>query len=225
MAVIDLDPELKGRILDFIRERECVTVADVRHELFPGDLTRPYFYLDQLTEEGHLWVVPGSSPMAWATVDHARRTRGALRRGQAKRRANSHDHCDHPLTRPELKKCRLARRIAKRPPVTKVEVETPIDPELMEWVRDFVHQRETVSLDDVVREFFPGESHTAHLYLDQLEAEGTISYKARRQVYEWAYSSRRQSVFPATPIRAAHRDCTHPATKRERQKCRARRGG
>ncbi|MFM9461336.1 hypothetical protein ACKI1K_00615 [Streptomyces scabiei] len=46
------DPELLGWIGDFIRERKRVTVEDIRREFFPGEMSRPYLYLDQLKAEG-----------------------------------------------------------------------------------------------------------------------------------------------------------------------------
>jgi hypothetical protein len=74
LRVTELDPELKARVLEFVRERRRVTVTDVREEFFPGDIPRPYLYLDALTAEDALFLlafhdsrepttwIPGKSP-------------------------------------------------------------------------------------------------------------------------------------------------------------------
>ncbi|MGW1398467.1 hypothetical protein ACWCRF_07245 [Streptomyces sp. NPDC002405] len=49
-----------------------------------------------------------------------------------------------------------------------------LDPELKGWILDFIWDKRWVDQRRIVREFFPGESHTAQRYLDQLKADGSI---------------------------------------------------
>ncbi|MFI9757636.1 hypothetical protein ACIHFB_06805 [Streptomyces sp. NPDC051963] len=67
---------------------------------------------------------------------------------------------------------------------------TELDPELLEWVRDFIEEKERVTVDDVRREFFPDEMGAPYPYLDRLVADRVIEYRARQQVYEWAYRAK-----------------------------------
>ncbi|MFJ9996082.1 hypothetical protein [Streptomyces werraensis] len=91
----ELDPELKARILEFVREREQATVSDVRRKFFPGDISRPYLYLDALTASRELFVMSvGDGPTTWASVQ--RMTDKAAAR------------------RAELRGIRLAERAARR---------------------------------------------------------------------------------------------------------------
>ncbi|TQE24861.1 hypothetical protein Sipo8835_32630 [Streptomyces ipomoeae] len=65
-AAIEVDPEVKGRVLDFIRERKRVTVEDVRREFFPDEMGAPYLYLDQLAAEGHTYPISRElEPTQW----------------------------------------------------------------------------------------------------------------------------------------------------------------
>ncbi|MFE7278552.1 hypothetical protein [Streptomyces sp. NPDC057623] len=201
MSAVDIDHEVKARILGFTRQRERVTIDDIRREFFPGQMGAPYYYLDQLREDGHLWVILSDGPMTWTTADYARKHRGmgALKKHReekaVKRQAKSHAECAHPLKRAELRKCMEARKEGNRKRLATAREASPaIDPELLGWVRDFIFQRESVSLACVAEEFFPGEFHTAQSYLDQLKAEGVIKWNPQGQVYKWAYSSRPQKI-------------------------------
>lgn len=117
---------------------------------------------------------------------------------------------------------------------------TELDPEILEWIRDFAQERKRVTVPDVRREFFPDEAGHPYLYLDWLQAEGDLRLNGRTGVYEWANhpESNGEEVPPElerkpepTPRpkpekvsrprgNSSHRDCPHPATKYERQKCR-----
>lgn len=68
-AAVELDAELLDWIRTFARERERVTIEDVRAEFFPGDISRPYLYLDSLTATGDLFVASaGDGPTSWVSV-------------------------------------------------------------------------------------------------------------------------------------------------------------
>lgn len=230
--MIELDPELKEQILEFIRERERVTAQDVREEFFPGDITRPYLYLDRLTVEGRLGAVPGQGcePSVWlpyVTPREAAKTRAAHRktavdqviragkkrqsRNAARREASSHAGCDHPISRAAFQECRRERQkkaraerakerqrvaLERQAEISTRKTQPAIDPELLAWVRDFVRQRETVSVDDLVQDFFPGDPHRARLYLSAIEPE-------QRE----------------TQRKDPHADCVHPDTPQEKKRC------
>lgn len=68
------------------------------------------------------------------------------------------------------------------------------DPELLGWVRDFIQERKRVTVDDVRREFFPGEVSTPYLYLDQLKAEGVIKWSRKTGLYLMARHPRNRSL-------------------------------
>ncbi|MGW7169684.1 hypothetical protein ACWGH3_31305 [Streptomyces sp. NPDC054884] len=103
-----------------------------------------------------------------------------------------------------------------------------VDPELKGWVRDFIHKKERVTVEDVRREFFPDEIGAPYLYLDRLVAEGVIKWRSETGVYAWTPTQRPKSH--TTPPKdqperepsemVSHKDCLHPKTKYERQKCR-----
>lgn len=212
MADVDIDPELKSRVLDFIRERERVTVADVRREFFPDEMGVPYLYLDRLTAEGHLWVLPAADdgPMVWMMVEWVERHRP-----------------DEYLKK--WREDKGKRRAAKKTKAKEVKAKKP-DPELLEKVSEFIYQHESVSRAGVVQEFFPDDSHTAQLYLSPLEAGGLIESHDEGQTYEWAYLPDPPSVSAlgdpgrSASRRSVHAFCTHPSTQAGREKCRKSRG-
>ncbi|MFM9633868.1 hypothetical protein ACKI10_40730 [Streptomyces galilaeus] len=200
MYAVRLDLELKGRVLEFIHERGCATVDDVRQELFPGEMGVPYLYLDQLTAEGRLLAISeGLEPTQWFSVLGRRERRGTSLR---KRRAKDQ-----------------AKRERQALEVTKAE-EPSVDPELLDWVREFIYQRESVSLAGVIQEFFPGDSHTAQRYLSTLESSGAVESPDGGQTYEWAYPDENAAALDSKPQMISHESCTHPNTQAHRAKCR-----
>lgn len=96
-----------------------------------------------------------------------------------------------------------------------------IDLELARWVLDYVREKGEASEAGVVREFFPDEPDTARAYLDFLKNGRAI----RRQGQSW-FPVREGAEPPKDqPERepsekVSHKDCLHPKTKYERQKCR-----
>ncbi|MEQ8143549.1 hypothetical protein [Streptomyces sp. OP7] len=74
-----------------------------------------------------------------------------------------------------------------------------VDPELLGWVREFAQKREPVTIEDVERQFFPGDPNSARAYMNHLP--------------------RGRGRPPGI-----HKDCTHPKTLSENEKCRQLRG-
>ncbi|MGI5443342.1 hypothetical protein ACQEV4_40210 [Streptomyces shenzhenensis] len=75
-----------------------------------------------------------------------------------------HRDCTHPTTERERAKCRERRKKGSG-------AVTDLDPELLGWVREFIREQESATVEDIAREFFPDEPDTARLYLDQAAAE------------------------------------------------------
>lgn len=100
-------------------------------------------------------------------------------------------------------------------PPAKKKVKTP-DSELLGWVRDFIQERERVSLDDICREFFPDASDDPCMYLDALTADKLITRRKWGREYEWAY----KGVRGAQRKQISHRGCKHPSTPYQREICR-----
>ncbi|MGD6762235.1 hypothetical protein ACOKM5_25220 [Streptomyces sp. BH097] len=96
---------------------------------------------------------------------------------------------------------------------------TEIDPELMEWVRDFTQEREQVTVEDIAREFFPDDAGAPYLYLDALKADKLITRDPESGEYHWAYKPEgRPSLY------LSHWACTHPHSPWARELCRREHG-
>jgi hypothetical protein len=98
MEAVELDPEVMGWLLDFIRERKRVTIDDIRREFFPDEIGTPYLYLDRLTEDGQLLFVPSEKDQASWIV-------GA----KEEPKYPEHADCSHPETYKSRMECRIAR--------------------------------------------------------------------------------------------------------------------
>ncbi|MFD0225172.1 hypothetical protein ACWGPD_11170 [Streptomyces hirsutus] len=116
--------------------------------------------------------------------------------------------------------------VPARDELTPQEPHTKLDPELLEWVREFIYREDSVTRAGVVQEFFPGESHTARRYLEHLTAERVIRRKSKGEVYAWnhAKSSGEFAAFARPVRRGAHADCGHPRTPYARKRCRIEQG-
>ncbi|MFM9604182.1 hypothetical protein [Streptomyces turgidiscabies] len=99
-----------------------------------------------------------------------------------------------------------------------------LDPELKDWVLEFIRGKERVTVEDVRREFFPGEIGAPYLYLDRLVAEGAVKLKVRSQTYEWAHRAKDRPKSDPVPkpkrVRITHGDCDHRNTPWAKEKCR-----
>ncbi|AXL88705.1 hypothetical protein C4J65_10480 [Streptomyces sp. CB09001] len=99
-----------------------------------------------------------------------------------------------------------------------------LDLELLGWVRDFIHEKRRVTVDEVRREFFPDEAGHPYLYLDWITAEGAIEWDHQTGVYEWAhhpeFPSGVESAQKPRRKRFSHRDCLHPNSPWAKEQCR-----
>ncbi|NEB63522.1 hypothetical protein G3I61_28335 [Streptomyces diastaticus] len=116
----ELNPELKARVLLFVRERERVSAVDVRAEFFPGDISRPYLYLDSLTASGDLLVVPSwDHPMTWVPVFNVTEmtTKAESRSAELRAARKAEREAGRPEWGKEPRRVRAAYGVEPRPRV------------------------------------------------------------------------------------------------------------
>ncbi|WP_405860154.1 hypothetical protein OG407_20955 [Streptomyces sp. NBC_01515] len=112
MDATEIDPELKDWVLEFIQREGNATRDDITRNFFPGDISRPYLYLDRLTLEGRLYTrIPPTSAMLWLPVKSVDNPVPWSDRKHAAR--VTHAYCAHPLTSMDSKRCLAAIGKAK----------------------------------------------------------------------------------------------------------------
>ncbi|MDX3541320.1 hypothetical protein PV729_07730 [Streptomyces europaeiscabiei] len=227
-AALDLDPELKGWVLDFIHERKRVTVEDIRREFFPDEMGAPYLYLDRLTAEGRARPVSeGLEPTRWSPVLVTESKETPRERRPDKR------------VRPKKSTARSRAQALADGEVhelTWLEIEERFGFEEFRQFRNFLRSYARRHIDiqlsiqrtDTGVKFCMGEPP---LKWESQKSGAWYAPKSDHSQCEHPKTSAAREKCRNNPNRrastlkgGAHKECTHPPTSYAREKCREGRG-
>ncbi|MCX5524155.1 hypothetical protein OG342_14960 [Streptomyces bobili] len=234
-----VDPEVRGWLVEFIHERERVTFADVCHEFFPGEADEAHAYLDSLKDDNIITHGGASEVYQWAYTDQ-----------KPNSSTFSHRGCGHPNTPWEKEKCRRAREESRNPVDFR---EKQLRSRWGQFMDDRVHELTAEQIQELT-----GDNITPHRFERRLRAaasnyglkcsakstekgirfvmgdsadveSGVLDYLPREVAAQDDWGSQRTAVLapadrPPPPRRprgsSSHATCAHPMTKAERIKCR-----
>lgn len=170
MAAVDVDLELMAWVRDFIREKERVTVEDIRTEFFPDEMGMPYLYLDRLVMEGHIFpIARGINPTHWLPViEDSKPPRIPVREPKLKpkRKRFSHRDCLHPNSPWAKERCRRQTGDPNRNPADFREKQ--LRSRWGQFMDDEVHELTAKQVQELT-----GESTTPHQFERRLRAHAS----------------------------------------------------